>query len=381
MTAIETPCEKICILDQPSGLCRGCGRDLAEIERWTAYSKDERTRIMALDPTIERDVEALRGLGDGELGVSRSDRADNRWLVSVSPSDGPTRFYVYDRAAGRSTFLFSHMDALDDYDLAPMEPFSFSARDGLTVHGYLTFPRGLDRENLPAVLNVHGGPWGRDHWGFGPEAQWLANRGYLSVQVNFRGSTGYGKAFLNAGDKQWGRAMHDDLIDAIDHLVAQGWVDPASVAVMGGSYGGYAALAGAAFTPTVFTCAIDLVGPSNLLTLLASIPDYWAPMRAMLYQRIGDPATERDMLWDRSPLAHVDDIRIPLLVAQGANDPRVKQAEAEQIVAALAEKGLPHDYLLFADEGHGLAKPANREIFYDRAERFLAEHLGGRFAQ
>ena len=158
-------------------------------------------------------------------------------------------------------------------------------------------------------------------------------------------------------------------------------MDPASVAVMGGSYGGYAALAGAAFTPTVFTCAIDLVGPSNLLTLLASIPDYWAPMRAMLYQRIGDPATERDMLWDRSPLAHVDDIRIPLLVAQGANDPRVKQAEAEQIVAALAEKGLPHDYLLFADEGHGLAKPANREIFYDRAERFLAEHLGGRFAQ
>ncbi len=341
---------------------------------------EERTRIMALDPTIERDVEALRGLGDGELGVSRSDRADNRWLVSVSPSDGPTRFYVYDRAAGHSTFLFSHMDALDDYDLAPMEPFSFTARDGLTVHGYLTFPRGLDRENLPAVLNVHGGPWGRDHWGFGPEAQWLANRGYLSVQVNFRGSTGYGKAFLNAGDKQWGRAMHDDLIDAIDHLVAQGWVDPASVAVMGGSYGGYAALAGAAFTPTVFTCAIDLVGPSNLLTLLASIPDYWAPMRAMLYQRIGDPETERDMLWDRSPLAHVDDIRIPLLVAQGANDPRVKQAEAEQIVAALAEKGLPHDYLLFADEGHGLAKPENREIFYERAERFLAEHLGGRCA-
>ena len=339
---------------------------------------EERTRIVALDPAIDRDLERLRGLGDGELGVSRSDRADNRWLVAVAPSDGPTRYHLYDRAAGESTYLFAHQDALDDYKLALMEPFTFTARDGLTVHGYLTFPRGLDRENLPAVLNVHGGPWWRDHWGFGPEAQWLANRGYLSVQVNFRGSTGYGKAFLKAGDKQWGGAMHDDLLDAVDYLVAQGWVDRDSVGIMGGSYGGYAALAGAAFTPHVFRCAIDLVGPSNLLTLLASIPDYWAPMRAMLYQRMGNLETESEMLWARSPLAHVDNIAIPLLVAQGANDPRVKQAEAEQIVAALAKKGLPHDYLLFADEGHGLAKPANREVFYARAERFLADHLGGR---
>ena len=341
---------------------------------------EERTRVVALDPVLDRDLEALRALGDGELGVSRSDRADNRWLVSVSPSDGPMRFYLYDRAAGQSTYLFAHNDALDDFELAPMEPFSFTARDGLAVHGYLTFPPGPERQNLPAVLNVHGGPWGRDRWGLNAEAQWLANRGYLSVQVNFRGSTGYGKAFLKAGDKQWGRAMHDDLLDAVEHLVGGGWVDRDRVAIMGGSYGGYAALAGAAFTPNVFRCAIDLVGPSNLLTLLASIPDYWAPMRAMLYQRVGDPETERDMLWDRSPLAHVDKIVIPLLVAQGANDPRVKQAEAEQIVAALAEKGLPHEYLLFADEGHGLAQPANREIFYARAEQFLAEHLGGRSA-
>jgi dipeptidyl aminopeptidase/acylaminoacyl peptidase len=339
---------------------------------------EERTRIVVLDPEIDRDLEVLRGLGDGELGVSRSDRSDNRWLFSVAPSDGPTRFHLYDRPAGEATYLFAHQDALDDHELAKMEPFSFTARDGLAVHGYLTFPRGLDREKLPAVLNVHGGPWGRDHWGYYPEAQWLANRGYVSVQVNFRGSTGYGKTFLNAGDKQWGRAMHDDLLDAVDHVVAQGWVDRDRVGIMGGSYGGYAALAGATFSPAVFRCAIDLVGPSNLLTLLASIPDYWAPMRAMLYQRIGNLETERDMLWERSPLAHVDNIRIPLLVAQGANDPRVKQAEAEQVVAALAEKGLPHDYLLFADEGHGLAKPANREVFYARAERFLSEHLGGR---
>jgi dipeptidyl aminopeptidase/acylaminoacyl peptidase len=339
---------------------------------------EDRTRIEVLDAAIEGDVVALRDLGDGELDVSRSERTDNRWLVSVSPSDGPTRYYVHDRAVGESTFLFAQVDGLDEYDLAPMEPFAFTARDGLRVHGYLTFPRGVDRDQLPAVLDVHGGPWWRDRWGFVPEAQWLANRGYLSVQVNFRGSTGYGKAFLNAGDKQWGAAMHDDLIDAVEHVVAQGWVDRQRVAIMGGSYGGYAALAGAAFTPEVFRCAIDIVGPSNLLTLLQSIPDYWEPTRAMLYRRVGNLDTEKDLLWDRSPLAHADNIRIPVLVAQGAHDPRVKQAEAEQIVAALAEKGLPHDYLLFDDEGHGMAKPENREVLYARAEQFLAKHLGGR---
>jgi dipeptidyl aminopeptidase/acylaminoacyl peptidase len=285
---------------------------------------------------------------------------------------------VYDRRSRNTTYLFAHNDALDQYQLAPMEPFELTARDGLQVEGYLTFPPGLDRSNLPAVLNVHGGPWARDRWGYNPDAQWLANRGYLCVQVNFRGSTGYGKSFLGAGDKQWGRAMHDDLVDAVEHLVAAGLVDRERVAVMGGSYGGYAALAAAAFTPDVFRAAIDLVGPSNLLTLLASVPDYWEPMRAMLYQRVGHLEDDKDMLWERSPLSRVDDIRIPLLVAQGANDPRVKQAEAEQIVAALKDKGLPYEYLLFPDEGHGLAKPGNREIFYDAAERFLAEHLGGR---
>jgi dipeptidyl aminopeptidase/acylaminoacyl peptidase len=339
---------------------------------------EARTRIVALDPAIEEDVQRLRALGDAEIGIGREERSDTRWLVSLAPSDGPVRYYVYDRSTGDTTYLFAHKDALDEYELAPMEPFSFPARDGLTVSGYLTFPRGVERRDLPAVVNVHGGPWVRDRWGYNPEAQWLANRGYVSVQVNYRGSTGYGKAFLKAGDKQWGRAMHDDLIDAVTYVVAQGWVDKATVGIIGGSYGGYAALAGAAFTPHVFRCAIDLVGPSNLLTLLASIPDYWAPMRAMLYQRVGNLETERDMLWERSPLSQVDAIRIPVLVAQGANDPRVKQAEAEQIVAALVEKGLPHEYLLFEDEGHGLAKPENREVYYQAAERFLAEHLGGR---
>ncbi len=355
-------------------------RDPLTREPQAVVLDESRTRIVVLDPALATDVERLQDLGDGELEVGRQDRADRRWLASIAASDGPIRFHLYDRDSGQTTYLFAHKDALDDYELAAMEPFSFVARDGLTVHGYLTFPRGEERQGLPAVVNVHGGPWVRDRWGYNAEVQWLANRGYVCVQVNYRGSTGYGKAFLKAGDKQWGRAMHDDLVDAVSHVVQQGWVDPARVGISGGSYGGYAALAGAAFTPDVFRCAIDVVGPSNLLTLLASIPDYWAPMRAMLYQRVGNLETEADMLWDRSPLAHVDAIRIPVLVAQGANDPRVKQAEAEQIVAALIEKGLPHEYLLFEDEGHGLAKPSNRETYYDVAERFLAEHLGGRTA-
>jgi dipeptidyl aminopeptidase/acylaminoacyl peptidase len=341
------------------------------------FAKD-RDEIVLLDDSLAVDVERLRALGDGELGITRSERTDRRWLVTVAPSDGPVAYYTYDRDTGDTVFLFHHKAALVEHTLAVMEPFSFTARDGLEVHGYVTFPPGLERESLPAVLNVHGGPWARNDWGYDAEAQWLANRGYACVQVNFRGSTGYGKAFTNAGDRQWGAAMHDDLIDAIEYVVGQGWVDRERVAIYGGSYGGYAALVGATFTPDVFRCAVDIVGPSNLITLVETIPDYWKPQIAMFHQRVGDPDKDRDFLWSRSPLSRVDSIKIPLLIAQGANDPRVKQSEAEQIVAALAEKGLPYQYLLFEDEGHGFAKPESRERFYAAAEPFLAEHLGGR---
>lgn len=346
------------------------------------FEKD-REEWVFLDPEFEAAVTRVRASleGDGELSISRGERSDRYWLVSLVPSDGPVRFFLHDREADTTRFLFSHKPDLEHYQLAAMEPFTFTARDGLEIHGYLTFPKGVDRRDLPAVLNVHGGPWARDVWGYNPEAQWLANRGYVCVQVNFRGSTGYGKAFVNAGDKQWGQAMHTDLLDAIDHVVDQRWVDRTRVGIMGGSYGGYAALAAAAFTPAAFRCAVDLCGPSNLLTLLASVPPYWKPEIAMLHTKLGHPEEDRELLWDRSPLSKVNDITIPVLVAQGANDPRVKQSEAEQIVEALVNNGLPHEYLLFSDEGHGLARPQSRERFYAATERFLAEHLGGRSEQ
>jgi dipeptidyl aminopeptidase/acylaminoacyl peptidase len=225
---------------------------------------------------------------------------------------------------------------------------------------------------------VHGGPQQRDTWGFDAEAQWLADRGYLCVQVNFRGSTGYGKSFVTAGDREWGGKMQDDLTDAVHHVVRHGLADAARVGIYGRSYGGFAALAAAAFTPDLFRCAVDIVGPSNLLTLFASMPPYWTSMAEQLYKRIGDPRTDEQFLWSRSPLSRVGDIRIPVLIAQGANDARVKQTESEQIVAALAEAGIDHEYIVFPDEGHCFDKPENRLTFYARAERFLARHLDGR---
>lgn len=341
----------------------------------------DRQELQVLDAALAVHLDRLRAVGDGDLHVGRRERTGRWWIVSVAPSDAAIAYHLYDAESGTTRFLFPHRRQLAELDpgtLAPMEPFSFTARDGLEIHGYLTFPPGVERAGLPAVLNVHGGPWARDHWGFHAEAQWMANRGYVCVQVNFRASTGYGKAFLNAGDKQWGRAMQDDLTDAVAFVVDQGWVDPARVGIYGGSYGGYAVLAGAVFTPELYRCGVDIVGPSNIATLLASVPEYWKPLLAMMHQRVGNPETEADLVREASPLTHVDRIRIPLLIVQGANDPRVKQAEAEQIVEALREKGLPHSYLLFDDEGHGLAKPENRERMYAAAEAFLAEHLGGR---
>jgi dipeptidyl aminopeptidase/acylaminoacyl peptidase len=341
------------------------------------FEKD-RSEYLVLDPAVADDLAAIRALHSGDPMFVGADDADATWLIGFTNDSGAVPFFAYNRASRTGRFLFEHQPALSRYELAPMEPFTFTARDGLTVHGYATFPPGAGRTGLPMVLNVHGGPWVRDSWGFNAEAQWLANRGYLCVQVNYRGSAGYGKAFVNAGDREWGGRMQDDLTDAVAFATGQGWADPERVAIYGGSYGGYAALAGATFTPDLFRCAVDIVGPSNLKTLIETIPPYWAPMIAQFHRRVGDPDKDADFLWSRSPLSRVGDIRIPLLIAQGANDPRVKQDESEQIVAALTEAGIDHEYLLFPDEGHGFAKPENRLRFYAAAERFLARHLGGR---
>ena len=345
-----------------------------------AILKDRMTYVV-LDPSVQDDLKAIQALHPGDPVFAGRDDSDGTWLVGFTNDTGPVPYFMYDRASRTGRFLFEHQPALSGYELAPMEPFSYQARDGLEINGYVTFPPGLGRSGLPAVLNVHGGPQARDTWGYDPEAQWLANRGYLCIQVNYRGSTGYGKAFVSAGDREWGGKMHEDLVDAVGYAVAQGWADPSRVAIYGGSYGGYAALVGAAFTPGVFCCAVDIVGPSNLKTLLETVPPYWLPVIAQLYRRVGNPETDVDFLWSRSPLSRARDIRIPLLIAQGANDPRVKQAESEQIVAALQEAGIEHEYMLFPDEGHGFAKPENRIKFYTAAERFLARYLGGRYEE
>jgi dipeptidyl aminopeptidase/acylaminoacyl peptidase len=344
----------------------------------------DRAEYHVLDPSVEPDFKAIRALHHGDPQLVGRDEADTTWLIAFTDDAGPTQYFSYDRTTRTGSFLFDSRPELSRYQRARMEPFSFTARDGLTIHGYVTFPpeeAGQGRSGLPAVLDVHGGPQTRDTWGWNPEAQWLANRGYLCVQVNYRGSTGYGKSFVAAGDREWGAKMHDDLLDAVQYVVDQGWADPARVAIYGGSYGGYAALVGAAFTPDVFCCAVDIVGPSNLQTLLESIPPYWKPMAAQLYRRVGNPETDQEFLWSRSPLSRARDIRIPLLIAQGANDPRVKQAESEQIVAALKDAGIDYEYMLFPDEGHGFAKPENRQKFYTAAERFLAKYLGGRYEE
>jgi dipeptidyl aminopeptidase/acylaminoacyl peptidase len=337
----------------------------------------DRTDWLILDDTIKKDVEMISELQEGDYFISSRDNDDEVWIVGFTEDDGPVSYYTWDRGAKTGDFMFYHKPDLAEYTLAEMEPVSFESRDGLTIHGYITYPPNVEHKNLPMVLNVHGGPWARDTWGYNSEAQWLANRGYACFQVNFRGSTGYGKEFLNAGDKEWGGKMHNDLVDAVNWAVEQGIADPDRVAIFGWSYGGYAALVGATFTPDLFACAVAGVGPSNLITFIETIPPYWTPLLDLFYRRVGNPETEKEFLESRSPLFKVDQIKIPMLIAQGANDPRVNQAESEQIVAAMEDRGIPYEYVLFEDEGHGFLKAENRIKFYAIAEKFLADNLGG----
>jgi dipeptidyl aminopeptidase/acylaminoacyl peptidase len=341
-----------------------------------------RRRWQVLDPAYADDFTRLAKQEHGDIGGIEKSLDQKHWVVYYERDQGPGRVVHYDRVAKRSRVLFTTKKALEAMPLVTMEPVTIRARDGLQLVSYLSLPRDRAR-GLPGpmVLDVHGGPWARDTWGLSSTHQWLANRGYAVLSVNFRGSTGFGKAFVNAANLEWAGKMHDDLIDAVDWAIAERIADPKRVAIFGASYGGYSALVGLTFTPEKFACAVDYVGISNILTLLETIPPYWKPWQTIWKVRTGDYTTEegRRFLAERSPLTHVGRIVRPLLIAHGANDPRVKVAESEQIVAAMRERGIPVTYLYYSDEGHGFRRQENRRSFNAVAEAFLARHLGGRF--
>jgi dipeptidyl aminopeptidase/acylaminoacyl peptidase len=330
-----------------------------------------------LDDAVAPDFAALEGIGSGVFEVIDRSRDDRTWVVAFLEDDGPVRYWIWDRDAQEGRELFTSRPALESLPLAEMRTVEITSRDGLKLPSYYTLPVGGEDRVHPMVLLVHGGPWARDEWGYNPYHQWLANRGYAVLSVNFRGSAGFGKAFLNAGNREWYGKMQDDLVDAVRWAVDEGIADPDRVAIMGGSYGGYATLAGLTRDPGLFACGVDIVGPSHVRTLLETIPPYWEPLRVMFETRVGG-LDEPEFLDSISPLMHVDRIADPLLIGQGANDPRVKLSESDQIVAAMNERSIPVTYVVFPDEGHGFAKPENNMAFNAIVEAFLARHLGGR---
>ena len=336
----------------------------------------ERRDFQILDKDIAGDFETLHKVRNADISNVSRDLGDDKWIVTFEGDDAPIYYYLYDRGSKQATLLFSNRPALERYKLAKVQPIEYKARDGMMIYGYLTTPAGVDAKNLPMVVFPHGGPWGRDLWGYDPYAQWLANRGYAVLQPNFRASTGYGKQYLNAGNRQWAGAMHTDLLDAKEWAVQKGVADPKKICIMGGSYGGYATLAGVAFSPDAFACGVDIVGPSNLNTLLKTIPPYWSTILAIFHKRMGE---DEAFLNTQSPLFKADHIKAPLLIGQGANDPRVNKAESDQIVAAMRKNKKAVEYYVFPDEGHGFARPENRMAFNAASEQFLAKYLGGRF--
>ena len=352
-----------------------------------AFNYDRKT-WQVFDVAVGADLEFLASVSPGDIEVISRTLDDSCWIVAYLLDDGPVRYYRYLRETRDAQFLFTNRAALEEQPLVKVHPAVVPSRDGLDLVCYYSLPRHADPDQtgtpagpLPLALLVHGGPWARDSWGYNPVYQLLANRGYAVLSVNFRGSTGFGKNFVNAANHEWGGKMHDDLIDAVSWAIGQGIADPDRVAILGGSYGGYATLVGMTATPEVFACGVDIVGPSSLVTLMETIPPYWQPVIDLFTSRVGDYRTEegRAFLLERSPLTRVDNIRKPLLIGQGANDPRVKQSESDQIVAAMQQKGIPVTYVLFPDEGHGFARPENNLAFFAVAEAFLAQCLGGRY--
>jgi dipeptidyl aminopeptidase/acylaminoacyl peptidase len=349
----------------------------------TSYYYDREKRLFR-DKHFAADYKWLeKRLPGMEIGMGSRTRDEQVWLVTASSDTEPGQTLLFDRRTHKLTPQYKVREKLPRQDLAAMESVTYASSDGLEIPAYLTLPKGVDAKNLPALVIPHGGPWGRDVWGYNSLAQFFANRGYAVLMPNFRGSTGYGRKFLDAGNLEWGRKMQDDVTWGVKYMVAQGIADPKRVGILGGSYGGYATLAGVTFTPDVYAAAVDIVGPSNLITLLGSIPPYWESIRKVFYQRMGNPDTPegKALLEAESPIHSADKIRTPLLVAQGANDPRVNRREAEQIVVALRDRGFPVEYILAPDEGHGFQRPVNNSALFMESEKFLAQHLGGRYQE
>ena len=349
----------------------------------TIYEYD-RNRIYWKDKQFQKDYDLIKKrLGDREINFGSSTKDEQKWIVSTFSDTDPGTVWLYDRKTKDLSTLYQMREKLPREYLAPMKYVTYKSSDGLEIPAYLTLPKGVEAKNLPVIIFPHGGPWGRDSWGYNPFAQFFANRGYAVLMPNFRASTGYGKRFLNAGNNEWGQKMQDDLTWGVKYLIEQGIADPKRVGIMGGSYGGYATLAGVTYTPDLYSAAVAIVAPSNLQTLLESIPPYWEQIRAVFYKRMGDPNTPEGLaqMKRQSPLYSADKIKTPLMVVQGANDPRVNKREADQIVIALRERNYPVEYLVADDEGHGFARPVNNMAMIAAAEKFLAKHLGGRYQE
>lgn len=350
---------------------------------FTTY-EDDRLRYYWKDNSLKEDYDLIsKQLPGVEPYFARTTADERYWIIGSYSDVDPGTTYLFDRKTKKLTFQYRPRPNIPVEHMAHMKAIRYPSSDGLEIPAYLTLPKGIEHKNLPLIVMPHGGPWARSGWGFNSYAQFLANRGYAVLDPNFRASTGYGKSFVNAGNKEWGRKMQDDITWGVKYLVEQGIVDPEKVGIMGGSYGGYATLAGLAFTPDVFACGVSIVGPSNLITLLNSIPPYWESIRKVFYLRMGDPSTpegETD-LKAMSPLFSAAKIKSPLLVVQGANDPRVKQHESDQIVVALRDRGFDVEYIVAPDEGHGFARPVNNMAMLAAAEKFLSKHLGGRFQE
>ncbi|HKV93054.1 MAG TPA: alpha/beta fold hydrolase [Candidatus Angelobacter sp.] len=345
---------------------------------------DDHIRRYYRDKGFETDLKWLQSKFPGkEIGITSDTRDEQTWLIDAESDTEPGETYLFDRKTHKLTLQFKSREKLPREDLASMKPVKYKSSDGLEIPAYLTLPKGVPARNLPALIIPHGGPWARDLWGYNPWAQFFANRGYAVLMPNFRGSTGYGKKFIDAGNQEWGKKMQDDITWGVKYLEAEGIADPKRVGIFGGSYGGYATLAGVTFTPDIYAAAIDYAGPSNLITLLESIPPYWESIRKQFYERMGDPNTAegKAMLTERSPLTYANKIKTPLMVVQGANDPRVNRREADQIVIALRDRGYPVEYIEAPDEGHGFARPINNMALYMAAEKFLAKYLGGRYQE